>query len=195
MNAALKLERYVQTFEEFLEQEKDSDIRHEYNNGELIPLEATTKAHNRIKRNIIRQVENEAFEASGCQLYDENVLTQLVEKKKAVYPDIVITCDSRDDDPLLVKFPAVIFEILSDSTQRYDKTIKFFRYQRLPSLRQCIFVAQNKMEVRSFLRTEDNRWELTLLEKPHEILEIPVLNVSISLAEIYRNIPLSNSEG
>ncbi len=194
MNPAFQLKTQPVTFEEFLQQEKDSEIRHEYNDGELVPLEATTKAHNRIKRNIIRQVETEKFEASGCQLFDENVLTQLLENRKAVYPDIVITCDSRDDDPLLVKFPAVIFEILSDSTQRYDKTLKFFRYQRLPSLQQCIFVAQSKMEVRSFLRTEDNRWELTLLEKPHEILEIPVLNVSISLAEIYRNISVVSSE-
>jgi len=72
-------------------------------------------------------IETPEFDETSCELYDENVLTELQEKKRYVYPDIVITCEP-SDEPLIVKSPTVIFEILSPSTKKYDKTTKFFRY-------------------------------------------------------------------
>ncbi|MFK7936232.1 MAG: Uma2 family endonuclease [Saprospiraceae bacterium] len=188
MNPAKKIEKSRKiTFEEYLALEQESEIRHEFQDGELIPLEATTKAHNRIKRNITRAIETPEFEERGCELYDENVLTQLQEKKRYVYPDVVVTCQPTSD-PLIVVHPTIVFEILSPSTKKYDKTTKFFRYQRIPSLMQCIFVAQDEIEVKSFLRHENGQWVQTALDAIDDVLEIPDLQMSISLREIYRNI-------
>lgn len=189
MGAIKKTEPKI-TFEEYLLLEQDSDTRHEFSDGILIPIEATTKAHNRIKRNLIRQIETPAFDESACELFDENVLTQLTEHKKYVYPDIVVTCDPDDTDPLIVKFPTVIIEILSPSTKKYDKTVKFFAYQRIPSLQQCVFVAQDGIEVKSFQRSKDEQWILTTLENIEDVLRIDVLNLDIKLADIYTNISL-----
>lgn len=186
MNEATKLENFI-SFENYLEKEQDSDQRYEYQNGQLIEIEATTKAHNRIKRNIIRAIETPEFDETACELYDENVLTEIQEKKRYVYSDVVITCQP-NDDPLVVKFPTVIFEVLSPSTKKYDKTTKFFRYQRLPSLQQCIFVAQDEIEIKSFLRTENDEWILTTLEEADQFLAIPALDIKINLSEIYRQI-------
>lgn len=188
MNPARQLEQRKYTFEEYLAFERESETRHEFHDGEIIPVEATTKVHNQIKRRIIRHIETPEFEDSGCQLFDENVATVVQEGKRVVYPDIVVTCDPDDNDPYLVYAPQVIIEILSESTKKYDKTIKFFRYQRLPTLRQCVFVAQGEIEIRSFIRSEDNQWILSLLEKPTDVLEIPTLNVSVKLEDIYRGL-------
>ena len=176
------------SFEAYLLSEQDSEVRHEFSDGTLIPIEATTKAHNRIKRNLIRQIETPEFDKSACELFDENVLTQLTERKKYVYPDIVVSCDPDDTDPLIVKSPAVIIEILSPSTKKYDKTVKFFAYQRIPSLQQCVFVAQDSVEVKSFQRSKDEQWILTTLESVEDTLRIDVLNLEIKLADIYTNI-------
>ena len=192
MNTAKRREQNEKvTFEEYLSLEQESEARHEFQDGELIPLEATTKAHNRIKRNITRQIETPEFEERGCELYDENVLTQLQEKKRYVYPDVVITCQPTDD-PLVVVHPTVVFEILSPSTKKYDKTTKFFRYQRIPSLQQCVFVAQDEVEVKSFLRHANGQWVQTALDDIEEVLEIPALQTNISLRTIYRGISFSN---
>lgn len=191
MSAAKKVKlpsKQILSFEEYLQLEQESELRHEFHDGQMIPLEATTKAHNRIKRSIIRAIETPVFEERGCELYDENVLTALVEHKKYVYPDIVVTCSSDDNDPLIVKYPSFIVEILSPSTKKYDKTVKFFRYQRLPSLQQCVFVAQDAIEVKSFQRFEKEQWVLTTLEKLEDVLLIPSLDLEISLKDIYRNI-------
>jgi len=175
------------TFEQYLVLEQDSDVRHEFSDGKLIPVEATTKTHNKIKRNLIRQIETPTFDAGACELFDENVLTQLTEGKKYVYPDIVVSCDPDDTDPLIVTSPTIIIEILSPSTKKYDKTVKFFAYQRIPTIQQCIFVAQDSVEIKSFERS-GNQWVLTTLESLEDVLEIPHLNLSISLANVYVNI-------
>jgi len=176
------------TFEEYLALEKESETRNEFHDGEIVPLEATTKAHNQIKRRLIRNIETPEFEASGCELFDENVATVVQEGKRIFYPDIVVSCNPEDDDPYLVHTPQLIIEILSESTKKYDKTVKFFRYQRIPTLRQCVFIAQDEIEVRSFLRSEDNQWLLTLLNDSEDMLTFPSLGIGIKLSEIYRGI-------
>lgn len=188
MNSAKKISNPDNiSFADYLLVEQNSETRHEFQDGVLIPLEATTKAHNRIKRNITRAIETPSFEDKGCELYDENVLTQLQEKKRYVYPDVVITCQPTND-PLIVVHPTVVFEILSPSTKKYDKTTKFFRYQRIPSLMQCVFVAQDEIEIKSFLRHGNGQWVQTALDSIDDVLELPDLATTIKVKDIYRSI-------
>ena len=81
---------------------------------------------------------------NGCRLFHENVITEVdAPKKKGVYPDIVVTFNEEDRlDALVVKHPVLIVEVLSNSTAKYDKTGKFFKYQRIPSLKQYILISQ-----------------------------------------------------
>ncbi len=176
------------TLEEYFELEKESEIRHEFHDGELIPVENTTKEHNRIKRNLIRQIETEEFNEQGCSLFDENVMTQLQDKKRYVYPDIVVTCDPHDDDRYIVKYPVLVIEVLSPSTKKYDKTGKFFRYQRIPSLQQCVFVAQDEIEIHSFTKNELGVWVHELLNSLDSNLNLLPLSTSISVKDIYHRI-------
>jgi len=180
-------EKYY-TVEEYFALQQSKGERYDYWDGTLVELEATTKAHNRIKRNIIQQLPPTLLDQDGCELYDENVMTQLKSQKQYVYPDIVITCHPEDNDPLIVKFPCIIIEILSDGTEQYDRTEKFFKYQRITSVEQCVFVSQKMMAVESFRRAEEGQWFFQALEAPVDELTIPKLNIRISLNQIYQSI-------
>ncbi len=186
MSLAGKEERY--TVEEYFELQRSSDKRYDFFEGKLIELEATTKAHNRIKRNIIRHLDTPMLSEKGCELFDENVMTQLSSKKHYVYPDIVISCNPADDDPLIVQFPCIIVEILSEGTEHYDRTEKFFKYQRIETVEQCVFVSQKLMAVESFVRPAENHWMFTPLAKPEDKLHFPKVGIQIPLSQIYLNV-------
>ncbi|MCO6478857.1 MAG: Uma2 family endonuclease [Phaeodactylibacter sp.] len=188
MSLARKEERI--SVEEYFELQRHSDKRFDFWDGKLVELEATTKAHNRIKRNIIRQLDVPLLRESDCELFDENVMTQLKSGRKYVYPDIVISCDPKDNDPLIVQFPCIIIEVLSDGTEHYDRTEKFFQYQRISSVEQCVFVSQKIMAVESYIRSTEDEWAFKALEQPDSQLVFPKLGITTKLKDIYEGISL-----
>jgi Uma2 family endonuclease len=188
MSLARKKDRI--SLEAYFELQRSGNQRHDFWEGTLVELEATTKNHNRIKRNIIDAIPRSIRKAAACELFDENVMTQLKQKQKYVYPDIVLTCDPRENDPLIIEYPCILIEILSDGTARYDRTDKFFQYQRIPTVEQCVFVAQNQMAIESFQRAEQGQWLMQPLQEASEALYFPKLDHSIPLADIYEGITL-----
>lgn len=174
------------SFEEYLAGEQRSEVRHEFDDGRLIPLEATTKRHNRIITNILRSVEPRKLAEKGCEIYHENVITRVRENKRYVYPDVVITCDPTDQaDEYIIKNPCVIFEVLSKSTGRYDKVGKFFKYQRIPSLQQYILISQYAIAVEYYIRMEDGQWIYAAMDKLEDVLAIPSLQLELKLEDVY----------
>ena len=174
--------------------QRNSGKRYDFWDGKLIELEATTKAHNRIKRNLIRKLEVPALSEKDCKLFDENVMTQLKSREKYVYPDIVISCNPEDNDPLIVQFPFIIIEVLPDGTEQYDRTEKFFKYQRIPTVEQCVFVSQKMMAVESFIRSTEDQWLFKALEQPTDQLVFPKLGIDIRVEDIYQGISLKTEE-
>lgn len=176
------------SFEAYLVSQREEGPRYDYWDGTIVELEATTKNHNRIKRNVIARIPTELLGEKGFELFDENVMTQIKLGKRYIYPDIVLTCNPADDDPLIIEYPSVIIEILSQGTAQYDRTEKFFQYQRIDSVEQCVFIAQHRMAVESFERAANGQWLLTPLEKPSDKLFIRALGHSISLHHVYGQI-------
>lgn len=185
MNVPLAVQKKI-SFEEYLVAEQESNIRHEFDGGVLIPLEATSKRHNRIITNVLRKVDPAKLAEKGCEIYHENVVTRVRENKKYVYPDIVITCDPADNaDEYVIKNPCVIMEVLSKSTAPYDKAGKFFKYQRIHSLQQYILISQYTVAVEYYLRMENDQWAYQALDSLEDVLVLPSLSVEISLGDLY----------
>ncbi len=183
------------SFEEYLAAEQESMVRHEFWNGELIPIEATTKNHNPIVTNILLNAEVPRLRKAGCQVFHENVITEVREKRWGVYPDIVITCDPRDrDNPLVIKHPQVIVEVLSKSTAAYDRVGKFFKYQRMPSLQQYILISQYAIAVEYYLKMEDDQWIYHALDNMDNTLAIPSLSIEIKLADLYAAVVFEDND-
>ncbi len=185
MNVPLTVKKKI-TFEQYLAVEQEGKVRHEFHDGVLIPLEATTKNHNAIVTNILLNADVPRLRKAGCQIFHENVITEVKENKWGVYPDIVITCDPKDkENPLVVKHPQVIIEVLSKSTASYDKAGKFFKYQRIPSLQQYILVSQYAVAVEYYLKMENGEWVYRALDSLEDVLPIPSISVELKLADLY----------
>lgn len=180
------------TVDEYIEFEENSEIRHEFHNGHLYPIEATTVAHNEVKQNTVALIRP-VFRKRGCKVVDETIKLQILENGKYVYPDIMLTCDESDKNVIyIMQHPSLIIEILSKSTADYDKGTKFNLYQTLPSVEYYLLIESRWQSIELYSRTEKkNFWTYQRFTEPSEIIEFPNLNFQLSFEDIYQdlNIP------
>jgi Uma2 family endonuclease len=179
------------TVAEYIEFEEKSEIRHEFHQGRLFPIVATTDVHNEIIQNITALLYPE-FRKRGCKFYHENVKLQIVENGKYNYPDIMLTCDEQDAKSRFIKrFPSLIIEVLSKSTAAYDRDGKFKDYQTLPSIQYYLLVESRWQSVELFSRTEQtNLWTYQNFSEPNDIVTFPKLDFKLSVSDIYADLNL-----
>ncbi|MGB0931385.1 MAG: Uma2 family endonuclease [Chitinophagales bacterium] len=190
----LDLQERKYTVEEYFELEQTKEERNDFHDGYLYPPVATTKIHNEIVFNITLELKQK-LKGKTCKVYAESIMTQLRQNRNYVYPDVVVTCDERDaEDPLLVKYPIVVFEVLSDSTAKYDRTKKFFQYQRIESMQQCVFIHQKQYLVETFYKNEQGQWIYEWMDKTTDSLKLYALGLEVLLSGIYEGINLKEEE-
>ena len=181
--AELQPRRY--TPEEYFALEAQSEEKHEYFDGEVFAMAGTSIPHNLLTLNIAMSLRA-AVRPRGCRVFMEDVRLAVQEGRHYTYPDIMVTCDPADRrETHQVRHPVLIVEVLSPGTQDYDRTEKFSRYQKLPSLRHYLLVSQAAWTVEWFRRDEAGQWIYTLLNDPESVLEIPDLGLVLPLAELY----------
>lgn len=182
------------TVKEYFELEQTKEKRNDFHDGYLYPPVATTKVHNEIVFNITLELKQK-LRGKTCKVYAESIMTQLRQNRNYVYPDVVATCDERDAEaPLLVKYPIVVFEVLSDSTAKYDRTKKFFQYQRIESMQQCVFIHQKQFLVETFYRNEQGQWIYEWMDKTTDSLKLYALGLEVLLSGIYEGVVLEGEE-
>ncbi len=174
------------TYEEYLELENLSEIRHEYYHGEVFAMAGGTIRHNDILRNLIIGI-NPLLKNKKCKLNFESARTQIKDKTHYVYPDIVISCENAEYDKTTIKYPTVIIEILSDSTELYDRTDKFNAYRQILTLEHYVLITQKKCTVECYTRN-GNEWIYKIYESMTDFLELTKLDIKLKLSEIYENI-------
>lgn len=194
------------TVEEYFALANASPIRLEFDHGRIYPhpddadreaptgMAGGTKSHNRVIGNVAF-VLNGALRAAGsaCEVFTDSLRVQVDASGRYTYPDLVISCDDRDDDPLTIRQPSVLVEVLSPGTKNYDCTEKFDDYRAIPSLDQIVFIEPRWVMVDSYTRNPDGAtWTLTALRTLSAELLIRSVDVRIPLAEIYRRIQLSD---
>jgi Uma2 family endonuclease len=175
------------TPEEYFAIEAQSEVRHDYVEGEIFAMAGGSKSHNILAQNAALSLRV-ALWGQGCQVFVENVRLEAKEKSYYTYPDVFISCDPTDrHDPYLVRQPVVTVEILSPSAAEYDRPTKFENYQKLPSLRHYLLVGQSAWTVEWFRRDDAGQWIYTLLTGPDGVLEIPDLGLVLKLRELYED--------
>jgi Uma2 family endonuclease len=184
---AFKSDHYMSP-EEYLEFEHHSDIKHEYIDGEVYAMAGTTKAHNTISLNLAI-LFREKLKNSNCQNFMADIKVNISNKKRFFYPDIVVTCDDNDDvNAYDIKFPKVIVEVLSESTEKFDRGKKFQYYRTIPSLQEYILVSSEEYLIECFRRTKNDLWTLQTYEGLNAILRIENLTVDAPFSEIYATL-------
>ena len=184
---ALKSDYYMSP-EEYLEFEHHSDIKHEYIDGEVYAMAGTTKAHNTISLNLAI-LFREKLKNSNCQTFMADIKVNISNQKRFFYPDIVVTCDDNDDvNAYDIKFPKVIVEVLSESTEKFDRGKKFQYYRTIPSLQEYILISSQEYLIECFRRTKNDLWTLQTYEGLDTIFRIASFAIDAPLSEIYATL-------
>jgi Uma2 family endonuclease len=184
---ALKSDYYMSP-EEYLAFEHHSDIKHEYIDGEVYAMAGTGGVQNIISGNLYMSLRN-SLQGSACRTYFADMKVKLGQGQKFFYPDLVITCDQRDEPTLsYVTFPTVIIEVLSESTEKFDRGKKFQYYRTIPSLQEYILVSSQEYLIECFRRTKNDLWTLQTYEGLNAIIRIENLAIDAPLSEIYATL-------
>jgi Uma2 family endonuclease len=179
------------TVQEYFRLAEASETKLEFKAGEIVDMAGATYDHNRIAANLIRELGNH-LKGRPCKPTGSDTRVKVADDRYC-YPDVTVVCGKPIFDPLdprtSVTNPQVIIEVLSPTTEATDRGEKFFRYIRLPSLREYILVAQHKPRIETFVRREDGSWSVGLVAEGLEAtIRFPSLDVDVPLREIYADV-------
>lgn len=183
--------------QEYLMLERASEIRHQYYRGEMFAMSGASRAHNVINGNLFRSVGNQ-LAGGPCEAYVNDMRVKVSPSGLYTYPDMVVACAERrfeDSEVDTLLNPTLISEVLSDSTEAYDRGKKFAQYQKLESLREYVLVSQDRVCVDHYLRQGD-QWVLNTLEDLANTLVLSTIGCQVTLRDIYDRVefPLDESE-
>jgi Uma2 family endonuclease len=179
--------------EEYLEWEEKSEIRHEYIDGEVYAMAGSSDDHAAIVRNVIMTM-GPHFRGSGCSLYPQDIKAQVKGRSRFYYPDLMVTCDDRDKlDRYVKRHYKVIIEVLSDSTEGFDRGDKFADYRRSPSLEEYVLISQNRMNVEVYRRKASGRWELQAYHAGDRV-ELASIGLEFAIEDLYEDVNLPPEE-
>jgi Uma2 family endonuclease len=183
--AVYKKSKY--TIEEYLAMERVSIEKHEYFRGEIFNMAGAGGRHNIISINIIGVLVNQ-LKGKTCQPFGSDMRINIPQNTLFTYPDISIVCgeiDFSDFDEETATRPIVLIEILSPSTKNYDRGEKFKLYRDIPTLKEYILVDSESILIEAFRLNKQGHWELEEYKSLDSTLSMPIIDVQVSLAEIY----------
>jgi Uma2 family endonuclease len=171
---------------EYLEGEKVARIRHEYVDGDVYAMVGGTKAHNLISLNLARILHGH-LRKTPCRVFSSDVKVHVAWdwRERFYYPDVVVGCEAGDTDPYVVEQPKLVVEVLSDSTERDDRSDKFYAYRRLTSLEEYVLVAQDVRRVEVYRR--ETGWDLEVYETEGDF-NLRSVGLDLTLAEVYEGV-------
>jgi len=170
--------------QKYLDWEAQQPIKYEYLNGEAYAMTGGTLAHNDIAVNLTTALKTR-LQGTGCKVRMSDAKVGVTENGPFFYPDVVVTCDERDRRAIsVVQHPCLIIEVLSPSTEGFDRGEKFRQYRRLSSLKEYVLVNAETMGVECFRLNERSKWELTAYspeETSSDLLDIQLVSVGVQL--------------
>ena len=182
------------TFNEYETLEQETGERFLYHYGEVFAMAGTTKRHNKIIGNIWSYLQD-VFETQNCELFSENIKLELLPNAYYVYPDILLTChpeDTADDEQTFIRYPSLIAEVLSESTQSYDMQEKKNLYFKIPTLQCYLLIYPKVPRVEIYERNEDF-WIFRFYENLNDNIPLEKLGTQIPLNKIYKGLSFQNS--
>jgi Uma2 family endonuclease len=178
--------------EEYLERERQAETRSEYRNGEIIAMAGSSPAHARIVRNLVITIGSKLGDGP-CEVFSTDLRLGVRAANLYTYPDVMVTCgelelaDNRRD---IVLKPVVLIEVLSKSTQDYDRGEKFVSYRNIPTLRDYLTVDQYKVHVEHWSRQPDEQWPSKQVSEPDALITLHSIGIELPVADIYRKVKL-----
>ena len=182
----LQAERYTE--DEYVELEHRSETKNELVNGQIYAMSGARPRHNKIAGNVFVALDTRlGARGSRCFIFNSDQRLRSEATGMNTYADVSVVCEPRFDAKhreALVN-PRVIVEVLSKSTEDYDHGAKFAHYRSIPSFVEYVLVSQREHQVEHFRRLESGQWLRTVLQGDEAVLELPALECTLPLREIY----------
>jgi Uma2 family endonuclease len=176
------------TPEEYFAWEEQQEVKHEYFDGEVYAMSGGTVNHGRIGGRIFSLIDERLSESERCIALNSDVKIKIQASEKYVYPDASATCDERDRQTTqFISYPSLIVEVLSPSTEAYDRGKKFKLYQRSTSLVEYVLVSAEEVEIEVFRKNDRDKWEVTNYIAG-DIVELESIALTFPIDRIYRGI-------
>ena len=183
------------TPEDYLAIERSAEFKSEYFDGEIFAMAGASRAHNSIVLNTGSEIRQHLKNRS-CKAYVNDMRVKVNPTGLYAYPDVIVVCGKEQfEDTHLDTLlnPTLIIEVLSDSTEAYDRGRKFEHYRHLDSLVEYVLIAQQRPHIESYRRQPDQQWLLTECSGLDATLRLQSIDCDLALAEIYAKVELSES--
>ncbi|MFN5990737.1 MAG: Uma2 family endonuclease [Dolichospermum sp.] len=182
---------YFFSVEEYLELEQTSDIRHEYFAGEVFAMAGGSKEHNIISGNVYSRLRSR-LRGSSCNVFmsDMKVRINLANENQTIfyYPDVIVSCDTEDQDRYFLNYPCLIIEVLSPSTETIDRREKLLNYRSLASLKEYVLISQDEVKVEVYRQDEKRNWTIQTLINRDDKLHLDSVGLILEMTDIYEDV-------
>ena len=188
MTVANPIHRFTET--EYLDLERSLESKNEFFDGEVFAMSGGTPLHSQIATNLAAEFRHHV-KGKRCVPYNSDLRLKVEATGLLTYPDLSVVCGpiqfAEGTDDTVVN-PTVIVEVLSDSTEAYDRGKKFENYRQMPSLREYLLASQKEPRIEQFVRQENEQWLLREAAGLEATLALPSLEIKISLAEVFTGV-------
>ncbi|MEQ9550483.1 MAG: Uma2 family endonuclease [Coleofasciculus sp. G3-WIS-01] len=192
----LQTQKRSYTPEEYLELEEKAEYKHEYRDGEIVPMTGGTTNHNKIALNFAANLKF-GLRGQDYDIYIGDVRLWIPRYRQYTYPDVMVI----EGEPIYtgtgtttVMNPSLIVEVLSKSTKNYDLGDKFIYYRSIPEFKEYILIDQTKYHVMQYAKNHNDQWLLSEQESAEAVLELSSIEFQINVSDIYENVNFADSE-
>jgi Uma2 family endonuclease len=189
------IERYL-TSEEYLAMECNAEIKSEYLNGEVFAMSGASLTHTQIAANVVTAL-NTQFKGRPCRALGSDTRVKVSQTGLYTYPDVVVICgrlqlDDKQKDTLLN--PTLLIEVLSPTTESYDRGAKFAHYRTLESLTDYVLILQTEARIEHFARQSPDKWLLSVYQGLEAVAFLPSIGCELPLSEVYDKVEWPSPE-
>lgn len=180
------------TVQEYLAQERAAEDKSEFFNGEIFAMTGASRNHNRVNVNITTML-NVQLKGRPCDVFASDMRVKVAPSGLYTYPDVVVVCGEPDFEDAHVDTllnPALMVEVLSKSTEGYDRGRRFEHHRKLVSLSEYLLIAQDKVHVEHYVRQPDNQWLLSETDNPHDTIDLASIGCRLPLADVYDRVEI-----
>ncbi|MGA9624926.1 MAG: Uma2 family endonuclease [Bryobacteraceae bacterium] len=184
------------TPEQYLEIEREAEYKSEYFQGEMFAMAGAGEAHNVLVGNLVTGLNNH-LRSRPCRVYSNDMRVRVSATGLYTYPDVVVVCGERrflDERRDTLLNPSLLIEVLSPSTEAYDRGKKFEHYRSIESLREYLLVASDRVHVDLYTRQPDGRWLLTSADRLEDSLDLQSVGCRLALLDLYEKTDLPGSQ-
>ena len=176
--------------EEYLKRERQAEYRSEYLNGEIFAMTGASRGHNLVSGNIFGEIRQQ-LKGSSCEAYLGDMRVRVTFNGLYTYSDVVVVCQEpmfEDEQVDTLLNPAVLVEVLSKSTERYDRIAKTTYYRTLDSLTEHLLVAQEEVRLEQYVKQENGEWQVFYYSSLDNVVELRSIGCSLALRDVYDKV-------